>query len=301
VNLSPIGDGSKYEGASMTAIAAWASLILLVQPAVVLVEESDRLNPTVLEDLYGSAYTLQWLVLDPRQFGWVGKRSRFWGVLLHKHFVSSILADLAPTIAMFQRMVSATWRILLTATREEVEAELEWASGRPGSMSHASADSQCIPDEYRDNAFFRSLIEAEQKTVAYCIRRQPNCISMSNQNYAAGWTIMTSPTYLHTLLHSPSINWIHGIRGCTVGDSFLRERTQPCDRWLTASEHLLAMGFPIDPCLSKGVKCFSITSTEDVLARKRQHIVGWAGNSMNVCVVHSMLAYILACIDTVSD
>jgi hypothetical protein len=71
----------------MVSIAAWASLVLVKAFPIVLIEESDKMSVEVITDLFGIDYRIDSCIIDPTLFGFPIRRSRFYGVLLHKMLV----------------------------------------------------------------------------------------------------------------------------------------------------------------------------------------------------------------------
>ncbi len=228
-------------------------------------------------------------------------------VMMHKSFTQPPIYDLRATINLFKRAAAISWRELLTASIEEVAAELEWARTRPRSTFNTevqTAVGQAMPpveQSYTSNEFWNALRRDEQKNIDGCLGIDTRCIIMANQCLEDGWKIMSSRTVLHTLVHNAAVHWIHGVSGELVGEPNLGGRLQPCDRWMTSSEHLLSMGFPFHVSLSGGVQCFHITSVDALLSRKRQNVVAQAGNSMNTCVAYAILSFVFSCVETVQE
>jgi hypothetical protein len=97
-------------------------------------------------------------------------------------------------------------------------------------------------------------------------------------------------------MHNAALHWVDGIQWEGIGG-----RIQPYDRWMTASEHLLAMGIAYHTRLSNDIKCCTITSPADLAKRNRQDIVAQTGNTMHVCVAYAVLLFPLACVCTVDQ
>ena len=110
-------------------------------------------------------------------------------------------------------------------------------------------------------------------------------VYMLNQCPANGWKIMSDNRLLHTLLHNASLHWCQGIAGLKVNGGLER-----IDRWMTAIEHLLSMGFPVFKELSYGWRCCSFEGY-DAATRPRQQTVAQMGNSMVTIVAGLVLLY----------
>ena len=105
-------------------------------------------------------------------------------------------------------------------------------------------------------------------------------------------------------MHNAALHWCDSIEG-----SYTKEKGTAIyhkqDRWMTASEHCHAMGFPTKNIYTK--RCSSFTDPiagdggYDYTNRKRQVTVAQMGNSMHTAVVLSVFWYIMVGTQTVEQ
>ncbi len=74
--FSPIGSREKEGSWEMTALAAWACLMLKVSPSTIVVEESSMFDVAILHKLLGTQYVVQANILDGVDFGHPVRRKR---------------------------------------------------------------------------------------------------------------------------------------------------------------------------------------------------------------------------------
>jgi site-specific DNA-cytosine methylase len=268
----------------MVSIAAWASLVLVMAFPIVVLEESDKMDPDLVHDLFGCDYRIEHCILDSTQFGFPIRRNRFYGVLLHRMLVLECSASFGAIVRSFHRPTSADFAVFFTAAQEEFDHELEWAISRP--------NSQALGKSLRDvresgNPFLRALTSKETTVLHDYMSDRPACVGMLNQNPDANWRIRTSGSELYTLIHNPAIHWIGKV-----------------GRWMTASEHLLSQGFPTAPELVNplgqprpAASCYS--TVQRIIAERRQQVLGEAGNSQNTACVYASLLFALVFVKVV--
>lgn len=288
----------------MSAIAAWAALMLLVQPPIILLEESHKVDRSMFLTLLGHVYILFDTILDPTQFGYPQRRPRFYGVMVHRHKHLSVKHSLVSTMDAFQRKVAAgvDFKIFLVATDDELDGELAWAASRRKSRSRGKSveDLRATPS----NPFELALIPMELERKVNCESVHPGESWMLNQNADRGNHSRAGA--LHTLLHNAALHWVSGIAHTRTGCGHLA-RVQPTDRWIAASEHALAMGFPVlkhlvvpsDEAYWRRTGCYS--SISEIMHIPRQQVVADLGNSVHTSCCYAVLVWALSCIETTSD
>ena len=82
--------------------------------------------------------------IDPRRFGWPGRRNRYFGVAFHRSFVLDVYSNLQNVIPLFERTCHTTWECFLIAHADpelsgELDLELEWAINRKKSLAHGQS------------------------------------------------------------------------------------------------------------------------------------------------------------------
>ena len=275
VAMSPMGRRDGTDGACMSAWGAWAALRLRLQEPVIVVECSDKLDSTVLSSIFEEHYILESRILCPLQLGWVGRRRRFWGVLIHRRLIAEAFTKLGNDfITFFARRCTATWRDFLFDTRDNINEDVLWAAKRSKSCARGMAE-QVLTE---DRPAFSALTEFEKIYLARYKDIRPHGIYMLNQNPAVGRGIMSSEDkVIYTFIKNNCLNW-----------------DDDADRWLTPKEVLSLHGFPVEPRLANPVgRARYLTSFlfNRTRPRNRNHILGQAGNSMNTMVCGAVWIY----------
>lgn len=170
---------------------------------------------------------------------------------------------------------------------EEKWSELEWAVARKNSLSYIGTRAfERTVDSSRP--YFESLTAPEQKILDdYYIfhndrggvEENQGFVCMLNQRPSAGRQITSATNNMYTLISNPSLHWITAL-----------------DRWMLPIEHLLVQGFPVIkeltfPGAAEATPACSFTKS--LSGRTRRDVCAQAGNSMQVCVVGSVLQYII--------
>lgn len=268
VAMSPMGRRDGTDAECMSAWAAWAALRLRLQEPVIVVECSDKLDAAVLRSIFDDDYILEARILRPLQLGWVGRRRRFWGVLIHRSLIQEAFTTLSDNfIACFSRRCTATWHEFMFDTADNINKDILWAAKRNKSCAKGKAEMVLTGDR----PAFSALTEAEKTYLARYKNIRPHGLYMLNQNPAAGRGMMSSEDgAIYTLIKNNCINW-----------------DDDADRWLTPKEVLSLQGFPVEERLANPVgRPRALTSFlfNRVRQRNRNHVLGQAGNSMNTMV-----------------
>jgi hypothetical protein len=276
VSKSPIGKRDGCEGECMTSWAAWIGLRLAVRNKIIIVECSDRLRESELYPMFQKEYFMLSTVVCPASTGWIGRRPRFWGILILRSDLAEIACTLPACIRLFSRVCAITWRDLMVASKGEQVLELKDAIARKGAQGHGFDISDVLKDP---NPFWLGLLPNEAANVLESKKRRgPNKVYMTNQNPNGkdgkqGFCIGSTDSLLHCLIANPGYQWDDSSK-----------------RWLTAKEHLIMQGFPMYPELStprgppRVIGSFLNVSLRNDAARSRSAMRHQAGNSMNLSV-----------------
>ena len=153
----------------------------------------------------------------------------------------------------------------------EFDRELEWAGARR-KCDGAGAGKTAA--EIKQLGGCKSvMISSERRRVEGCDELFPGCCCMANQDPAEGRQITTaSNQHLYCIIRNPTFHF-----------------SNQHQRWLTASETLLANGFPVLRSLAdprgklQRVTAFAVGGdASQMLARTRNAGVAQSGNSLNV-------------------
>eukprot|EP00969_Alexandrium_andersonii_P278352 12304040-Alexandrium_andersonii.AAC.1 len=296
VDWSPMGKGSREKGRTARVFACWCAQRRKVYEPVVLVECSSRFDPAMLDRMLGDLYQIDHCVLDTRDFGWPGRRKRFWGVLVSKASGLGVEKPLREFSPLFRRVLQCSWRVFIQGRTQEALDELIWAVRRKKSLAFQTGTSvdeflrwkDSEPDKFWETAFRKALTAFELESLCE-YERQPDGLSqahMLNQNPHAERGVSSDGPIMHTVISNAGIQW-----------------ASPFNRWFTPRELLLANGIPVTFGLghvggSTGFRASSFCSggTLRKSPRKRQNIQHQAGNTMNTMTVGVMWLFCMLCI-----
>jgi hypothetical protein len=267
----------------MTSWAAWIGLRLAVKNKLIVVECSDRLRESELYPIFEREYIMLSTIVCPSATGWVGRRPRFWAIMILRSEFVETACSLPTCIRMFSRICKVTWRDLMIATWDEQVQELKDAISRKGSQGNGFDINEILA---KPNPFWMGLLPTEAANVLEAKRRRgPNRVYMSNQNPNGkdgrqGFCIGSTDTLLHVLIANPGLQW---------------DDTK--DRWLTAREHLMMQGIPTVQELStprgprRVIGSFLNDAARDDSTRLRSAMRSQAGNCMNTTVCGMLWMY----------
>eukprot|EP00959_Pyramimonas_sp_CCMP1952_P451851 9460377-Pyramimonas_sp.AAC.1 len=209
----------------MVAWSAWGAMRCQLKEPVVLVECSDRLKPEVLDSILGHLYVITYDILDPTRFGWVGRRPRFYAMLILKDSLMTQYCDMTLMASFFSRQCDISWRDLMLSTDKEKEDEIKWALSRPTSISKGKEVEEVLA---MANPFLATLTTFENGVLRdYQGVRPGGCYVLSQRPQFFN-TSSDSDSPLHGITANPGLHW-------SDRDS----------RWLTKREVLLMQGFPV--------------------------------------------------------
>jgi hypothetical protein len=189
-----------------------------------------------------------------------------------------VWGSLQNVLPLFQRTFTGSFHILLVANADEIDADFKWLASRKESMAKDCNIDELASDPLR---FRKALTETEDKFRLAYLRHgsTPSMAIQLNQNKDADHGMQsTADGILHTMIRTAGIIYVH-----TMPDGVQIERI------LTASEILLANGFPVHPELAvpsskTPTRCTSFCPPSARVDRKRSHMVQQSGNAMNVAV-----------------
>lgn len=282
-------------------------IMLMLQPSEWLSENVLRFPvDATLRRFLADYYTISVVELDSVNYGFPVARLRSYQLGVHKSkmAMSSLPKQLPVPLNEFVekliRPCKFSWMLLWwihekdldkqTSLWEssEIDIELGWAGNRPTVRPLADLS----PEDLQHGRWFQCLSGSEQDNAkVYALRYEGKACSLT-QSATERATCSTS-LYLQTFIHNFGILW--------------NWKSTPC-RWLTASECLTAMGFPVYPpyrdhiklpSSSLGSQCgqhpFLLTSFDvGRQERKPQTVRDQCGNSdalvlATVCEMHSLL------------
>ena len=285
--------------------------MLMLQPSEWLSENVLRFPvDATLRRFLAEYYTISVVELDSVNYGFPVARLRSYQLGVHKSKVamSSLPKQLPIPLNEFveklRRPCKFSWMKLWwihendldkqTSLWEssEIQVELDWAGSRPT----VRPVTDLSPEDIQYGPWFTSLSGSEQDNAKiYALRYEGKACSLTQS--ALERATCSTALYLQTFIHNFGILW--------------NWKSTPC-RWLTASECLSAMGFPVYPPYrdllnvnmpssssssggSGGQRPFLLTSFDvSRQDRKPQTVRDQCGNSdalvlATVCEIHSLL------------
>ena len=285
--------------------------MLMLQPSEWLSENVLRFPvDATLRRFLAEYYTISVVELDSVNYGFPVARLRSYQLGVHKSKVamSSLPKQLPVPLNEFveklRRPCKFSWMLLWwihendldkqTSLWEssEIQVELDWAGSRPT----VRPVTDLSPEDIQYGPWFTSLSGSEQDNAKiYALRYEGKACSLTQS--AVERATCSTALYLQTFIHNFGILW--------------NWKSTPC-RWLTASECLSAMGFPVYPPYRDlvnvnmpsssssssgpgGQRPFLLTSFDVSRPdRKPQTVRDQCGNSdalvlATVCEIHSLL------------
>ena len=278
-DFSPRGDRDQLSGKTTMALLSWASMRRDVQEPYWVQENVPAFPESVLQELLSDLYEIQSCVLDPAGLGWPVTRRRQYIVGRHKTKAPlQFQRNLRSFVSQFSCGPKCegdasipAWDVFFAASSRELQAEKQWAAGRPtslaqkaGTPAHEADFETCLTEMEQS---FRSKYEALCPGVCYSLCQNP-AVSATHSTWR----------HLHTILKSAGTIW-----------------SDYHSRWLTAGEALMAQGFPVDVRLSHNIPMtsFSTPDRDERSVASRTARIGFAGNTMHVECVALVLLYIL--------
>jgi hypothetical protein len=110
--------GGTNDSECMVPYAAWASTCLQLGHDVIICENSDRFPEDIMKRTFGGTYGVQSMVLNGVDYGWPGRRKRFFGVGMHLSYVNQAVTRMKNVIPLFFRMLRMTYHNFLLAEQE---------------------------------------------------------------------------------------------------------------------------------------------------------------------------------------
>eukprot|EP00438_Fugacium_kawagutii_P029202 Skav229537 [mRNA] locus=scaffold568:49055:58809:- [translate_table: standard] len=236
-------------------LLAWVGLrICLQEPDITQENVESHASKDVIARFLGPMYWIDQYIGDPTHFGWPVARSRQFLRLRHRVKVLEQLSPLTNFAKRFWRAVDFQWTEMLrfhkpelrdkSVVEDEIQSELDWAQARPNSQAHG----QCrLVLGVQDEPFLLALTETEALHWKAYKARWPGTAGQLNQDSMSPHATHSSKDCLHTL-----------IANCGL---IMSDRVSP-ERWILASECLLAQGFPVLPgCFGDQIQVKSAIQT----------------------------------------
>ena len=237
-------------------------------------------------------YDVTTVLLDNLDFGKNVRRRRRYSLLTLRTVVSvgRPLSDVKERFGR-RRDPSFTWRHLLTASKAELYSEILWARSR---ANVASPKRRLDQENITSDDFFDSLLKSEKDNMhrfkTSTVR--DNARSVIALAHNPEWcNVSSGEELLHTLVRQIHLQWC-----VEVG------------RWLTVRELLLAQSIPtttstlaaalgVHETLTdqlEPVSSFNISRVQQGHPPRQRTAVGhMAGNTMDVCVVGTVMMHVL--------
>ena len=237
-------------------------------------------------------YDVTTVLLDNLDFGKNVRRRRRYSLLTLRTVVSvgRPLSDVKERFGR-RRDPSFTWRHLLTASKAELYSEILWARSR---ANVASPKRRLDQENITSDDFFDSLLESEKDNMHRfkTSTLRDNARSVIALAHNPEWcNVSSGEELLHTLVRQIHLQWC-----VEVG------------RWLTVRELLLAQSIPtttstlaaalgVHETLTdqlEPVSSFNISRVQQGHPPRQRTAVGhMAGNTMDVCVVGTVMMHVL--------
>ena len=154
---------------------------LFAEP-IVIVEESDQFDPTILPRVMGDDYIVQWALICATQLGWPVRRRRFWAVAFHKAFVLTTYTSLSNVVRLLERMNqgNVSFHVFRDSSDEELKAELAWAVHRKDTGSGGMSVDDMLTQ--LEKPFRHALIPSELANLVTYESTWPRRVYMLNQD-----------------------------------------------------------------------------------------------------------------------
>ena len=220
-------------------LLAWVGLRIELQEADVTQENVEGCATDVFSRFLGPLYWIDKVLCDPTSYGWPVARSRQFLRMRHRVKVLAEISPVATFSKRFWRAIEFAWTDMLcfhkdefkqkTVIEDEIQKELAWAQGRPNSKAHSQRPLIFGLDS---EPFLAALTDTETLHWTAYKARWPGMAGQLNQDSMSPHATHSNKNCLHTLIANC---------GLIMSDSVSPER------WLLASECLLAQGFPVLP------------------------------------------------------
>ena len=315
VDHSRFGPRKRSSGPTEVLFLLWVSIRRALQDYIVIHENVPQFGKESLEEHLGDLYYIVRLHdIHPHLFGWPQRRDRQLCVLVLREWANSFLP--APDTGMLRdhfafeqhfklmelvafmgfrliiirriiimvmiiiiiivtimimiitiRHCDITWRSFLVSPRSDLEKEWQWSASRPGVQKRRRETDNFNDDE---NSFKYMLTTVERERLVTYSAKYPGCVFDLGQN-PESHAMVSDKKRLHCL-----------IKG--TGLLFIAEK----DRWMTPTEVLTAMGWPIVEG-SRSAACNAVTifaaDRPAPPARSHSSMVSQAGNAIHIGVL----------------
>ena len=276
---SSMGKQEGEHGSAMRYFFLWAALMRRLRPNVIMHENVKEFGCLLLKQELGGHYIIIYTCDNARHLGWPGDRVRQIAILILKCFWLQTLKDNGATCspeaadkivgiqrtfrALFYRRCSHDLKSFLIGSYDDVLAEMQWSSTRPGvRQRHALPPAECeFPDDLEGSC--RHLLTlCERRALAYAERHLPPGTVVDVCQNPVKRFIHSRKGCLMTLIANLGFLYITGPTRDAQGDQDdLPPQPQPkpiqllddehsprnlqSDRWMLGKELLTAMAFPI--------------------------------------------------------
>lgn len=312
------GKGLGLSDPNVLHFLAWCALRLEIGEPEATLENVFEFPSEVLYRLLGNEYHIDYCVMDPRMYGFSCARVRKYHRLRHKQSLLSQISPLARFHKRFFRMIEWSWKELLcthlydggvggvTVIKDEMNAELQWASSRKLSMFNAFSQSaefsrdsvKALIDHYgidrvssakdiiiREGGpdrqpFLASLNVTEIEMREAYRERHPHQAWQLNQNPKSGHGMTSTDKWLHTFIHNMGLIWVDNVK-------------EDCGRWLSPTEVLMAQAFPVHPELHKNWKVCPFNFPRAL--RRPRAVCAQSGNSMSILCTYIIALHSAVC------
>ncbi|CAK0868075.1 unnamed protein product, partial [Prorocentrum cordatum] len=280
--FAAIGAHAGETSKGMTAMAAWAAVIWILNIKVLIVEQSDLFDGAILQKLFGSKYIWQSMILDGPDFGHPVRRKGFYGIGHRREKVGPAIASMANVMPVFYRELGKSFTFhdftIVPAGSDEARSELDWARNRKKSLAYARPIQQLLAQPH---PFEETLTDAEKKILNdYEQAYPPNMVCSLNQRPEHNRGMQSNGQVMYTITRNPSIDF---------------NTSRKCRRWLFPTELMIAQGLPVLSWMTSpsgsANRIATSYSAGALMTRNRQSVKHQIGDTMQVMVIGSAITY----------
>lgn len=257
------------------AFLVWAAHRRLLEEPIIIHETVRHFDVGHLERCLGDRYAISTSLLNVAAYGPPSTRIRRITFVCHKDIMVEPPAPLPSweeCAIMFKRDCETDWSVCQVASEKKLESEFAWAASRPTTRMTLVPDDQkdgATPNNSRD--FVAALNHHEFENYLKYRKICPDGLASLHQNADKHCTTNRGRPQVHTLIKNP-------------GTVFSMKH----QRWLTPSEWLVIMNFPVSAHLSANGESCSLERGRDPFGfppPRRMAMLQQAGHSFNPVVV----------------
>ena len=212
--------GSRLQLLDDTALdlMAWIAQRRRTQEKIIVQENVEEFCTEDLISWLGDLYSIQVVLLDPKNFGWPIRRPRKYHVCVHRNKAGTVSCPLDMFARLFLRHPikellensEPRWTMFFVAEEKDLENEIHWACQRATTWA-TEHDSWVLPwsDLTTNGSFWKSLTQFERNNLAAYQERWPGQTFQLNQNATVTPT-RSDDFHMPTLIRNAGIIWTFG-------------------------------------------------------------------------------------------